>query len=153
MHISMTSEAQFGLESFALASTYIESRNLTLSILFGCSSERITRVHNLLLGAESAIKHPYLMLGVSAELQLARLQDLVWDKARKCLETTRMLEATMQDQSATQNASSPESEITWDLIDRVCRNRDELQRAEEEVKATKRQLSKALPPALRSSID
>ena len=43
-----------------------------------------------------------------------------------------------------------EMEISSDLISLVRTTRDESKRAEEEVNATKRQLWKALPPALRS---
>jgi hypothetical protein len=149
MHIAMTSA--LGPNNFAIASTHVERVHLTLAIMIGCSREQIKRVGELVRGSEDAIRHPLLMLGICAELQLDRLKELVLDTVTMGLETTRRLEATRDDTTGP-TAHQHRGEITWDLINQVRTRRDKSKRAEEEVKATKRQLSKALPPALGSLI-
>jgi hypothetical protein len=152
MHIATTSA--LGPDTFALASTHIDCANLTLAIMIGCSVKQIKRVEDLLRRSEDAIKHPLLMLGICAELQLDRLKKLVTEKVTECLETTRGLAATRREEAEqSRDAHTPKVEITWDIINRVRTCRDESKRAEEEVKATKRQLSKALPPAFGSFVD
>jgi hypothetical protein len=150
MHIAMASA--LGPNNFAIASTHVERVHLTLAIMIGCSKKQIKRVQELVQGSEDAIRHPLLMLGICAELQLDRLKELVLDTVTKGLETTRRLEATRDDTTGP-NAHQHRGEITWDLINQVRARRDKSKRAEEEVKTTKRQLSKALPPALGSLID
>ncbi|KAH7333217.1 hypothetical protein BKA65DRAFT_41432 [Rhexocercosporidium sp. MPI-PUGE-AT-0058] len=139
MQIATTSTQ--GPDTFAFASTHIDRAHLTLAVMIGCSVKQINRVRNLLEGAELAIQHPLLMLGICAELQLDRLKKLVEDKVTECLETTRLLEATRQ------------GGITWVLINKVRACRDGSKRAEEEVNATKRQLAKALPSDFASSVE
>ncbi|KAI8631706.1 hypothetical protein F5Y19DRAFT_402314 [Xylariaceae sp. FL1651] len=142
MHVVM-SNAQ-GPDAFAVASTHFENAKLTLAIMIGCSVKQMKRVKKLLEGSEDGITHPLLMLGICAELQLERLKNIVNDKVKKCETTTRKLEASRLGGTA--------QEITWDLINEVRSSRDEIKRAEEEVKATKRQLTKALPPTLSSML-
>jgi hypothetical protein len=133
--------APLGSGAFAMASTHIDCKNLTLAIMIGCTRKQIDRVCELLENAEDAIRHPLLTLGICAELHLDRLKGLVNDKVTKCLRTTLDLAKTHRHQ------------ITWEIIDQVRTRRDESKRAEEEVKATKRQLLKALPPAVSSFIE
>ncbi|PMD48055.1 hypothetical protein L207DRAFT_559805 [Hyaloscypha variabilis F] len=156
MHIAMTSS--LGPNNFAIASTHVERVHLTLAIMIGCSKGQIKRVQELVQGSEDAIRHPLLMLGICAELLLDRLKELVSDAVTKGLETTRnyiylyTLEAT-RDDTTRPNAYQHKGDVTWDLINQVRARRDQSRRVEEEVKTTKRQLSKALPPALGSLID
>lgn len=151
MQIATTSTQ--GPDTFALASTHIDRSHLTLAVMIGCSVKQINRVRSLLEGAELAITHPLLMLGICAELQLDRLKNLVEDKVTECLETTRLLEATRREVDPSQDTHRFKGEITWGLINKVRACRDGSKRAEEEVNATKRQLAKALPPDFASSVE
>jgi hypothetical protein len=151
MQIATTSTQ--GPDTFALASTHVDHAHLTLAVMIGCSVKQINRVRNLLEGAELAIKHPLLMLGICAELQLDRLKKLVEDKVTECLETTRLLEDTRRKVDPSQDTHRFKGEITWGLINKVRACRDGSKRAEEEVNATKRQLAKALPSDFASSVE
>jgi hypothetical protein len=150
MHIAMSSA--IGPNNFAIASTHVERKHLTLGIMIGCSQQQIKRVHELVEGSEDAIKHPLLMLGICAELQLDRLKELVLYTVTEGLKTTRAVEA-VGDDTPKSDPQQHGGEITRSLINQVRACRYKSKRAEEEVRATKRQLSKALPPALGSLID
>jgi hypothetical protein len=145
--------SRLGPDAFALASTHLEKSKLTLAIIIGCSVKQMTRVESLLRGSEDAIRHPLLMLGICAELQLGRLRKLVIDEAMKCQITTRSLERCGETQTPNDAHKATNQEITWALINEVRANRDGIKRAGEEVRATKRQLYKALPPALVSLLN
>ncbi|KAH8810715.1 hypothetical protein F5884DRAFT_259217 [Xylogone sp. PMI_703] len=134
-------------ESFALASTHFNRTNLTLAIMIGCSVKQMKRVEELIEGSEDVINHPLLVLGICAELQLDRLEKLVDDKVTESLGITRLIQA-IRLQEAGQNR-----EITGTFIDKVHTCRDESKRAGEEVKATKRQLTKALSLSVELSED
>jgi hypothetical protein len=147
MHTAMTNIQ--GPDTFALASTHFSRANLTVAVMIGCSVAQMRRVESLLRGTERAIGHPLLMLGIYAELQLDRLRKLVKDSGAKCVETTRRLE----NEAPHDLHDATRKKITWDLINEVRAVRAESKSAEEEVRATKRQLSKALPPAVNKRLN
>ena len=146
MQIAMTSPQSH--DDFALASTHFENAKLTLAIMIGCSMEQIRKVHRLIESAEDCITHPFLMLGICGELHLDRLKKLVSDRVTECNEIIRELERL---QKKGHDAQKPiELKVVSSLIAKFRERRVKCKRAEEEVKTTKRQLFKALPPKLRT---
>ncbi|KAK3305298.1 uncharacterized protein B0T15DRAFT_493474 [Chaetomium strumarium] len=63
--------------SFSLSCTYFEDSKLSLAVLYGCDFRQTMRVTELLETSPEVASHPWLMVGVFAELQLNRMQDLV----------------------------------------------------------------------------
>lgn len=127
-------------DSFALASTHFCENRLTLAVMFGCSSEQIGKVKNLLEGREDAVGTELLMLGICAELHLDRLRNLAFGWSKECYKSKDDLEKRNQ------------QTLDWDLIKKVGVDRAETKKAEEEIKATKRQLYKALPSVMRTRL-
>ncbi|EPE35037.1 hypothetical protein GLAREA_10732 [Glarea lozoyensis ATCC 20868] len=122
--------------------------------MMGCSQNQIEKVQELLKFSEKGIKHSLLMIGICAELHLDRLTTLVGKYKAKCKEAIELInpsntETILEEHSNTEKEEThldgPRREITWDFIEKVRFNRDQSKRAEEEVRATQRQLEKALP--------
>lgn len=128
-------------DNFALASTHFRDKHFTFAVMFGCSADQIKKVKDLLEGREDAIGKQLLMLGICAELHLDRLRDLVFKCSAECYNSKDDLERRNQ------------QTLDWDLIKKVGIDRAKTKKAEEEIKATKRQLYKALPPAIRMRLN
>jgi hypothetical protein len=146
MHVFTTSRA--GPDPFAVASTYIESAKMTLAIMIGCSARQVDKVQESINCTEDAIRHPLLILGICTELQLKRLESLVEDRALSCFRTMRKFEEA--------NRLGPNRKYNGDipkLISDVCYSREAIKIASDEIKATKRQLIKALPSSLNSAMN
>jgi hypothetical protein len=154
MQMGMTKTGNGDNTPFALASTHVTSAKATFAIIFGCSDEQVEKVHSLLERSDEGIKHSLLMIGICAELHLDRLKTLVDNKVFQCAKTTRLIDPGEASGTHHDDGSAePKREITWDLIERVRRSRNESKRAEEEVKATTRQLRIALPDSLLQRLD
>ncbi|KAH9897539.1 hypothetical protein F4778DRAFT_783117 [Xylariomycetidae sp. FL2044] len=93
---------------------------------------------------DDAVLSPHLLLGTTAELHLKRLEELVRQQENQCGNVTLSLETLLD--STAQRQSSDQG-ITSDLIAEIKTSRAESKKVEEEIKATKRQLEKVLPPA------
>ena len=152
MHIAMTDSED--KDAFALASTYIDSRYFTLTVMFGCSRDQVERVSELLHNAEDGVTHPLLMLGIVGELQLGRLKDRVDEQVLACFRATRQFQYLYRRRAAShrhKHRSIPD--VPSKIISDVCKHRNGSNRVEQEIKTVKRQLLKALPPLIRSFID
>lgn len=69
-------------QAFAVAATHFESCQFTFSIMVGCTDDQINNVKRLVAGWQDASGHPLLMLGICAELELNRLENLIGKQRR-----------------------------------------------------------------------
>jgi hypothetical protein len=134
---------QDDLQAFAMAATHIESINLTLAVMVGCSDDQIKTVKNLVSGWSDAISHPLLMLGICAELELNRLED----KVAVHTMAYGVLKSKIEDESTTRSRDR----FSWELIKQVRLIRED-SKPVEEVDATKSQLEKACGPAIEAVV-
>ncbi|KAI0893405.1 hypothetical protein F4806DRAFT_505072, partial [Annulohypoxylon nitens] len=139
MHTAVTNP-DFGESPFAMASTHFENRNLTLGVMFGCSDDQVERIQNLINTWEDAMEHPFLMLGISAQLQLDRIVTMVTTSYNDYLEILKKVEKEAQGKG--------KDRFSWATINEVRSTREKGKMVEEEVQETKRQLSKARQSAL-----
>ncbi|KAH7311314.1 hypothetical protein B0I35DRAFT_63030 [Stachybotrys elegans] len=137
MHTFMTSSEL--KNNFAVSSSHFDPRCLSLSVVLGASKDQVDRVEELLNASDGVIGHPYLMLGICAELVLFWLQDNVEATVDECIRTTRKMSTEAR------NFGDGTELPDWDLINQVRFNRTRSHQVEEEVKTTKRYLSKILP--------
>ncbi|OTB15131.1 hypothetical protein K445DRAFT_318518 [Daldinia sp. EC12] len=123
-------------DSFAIAATHFEKKKLTLAAIFCCSDEQIRMIRGLVNINHDAIGHPFLMLSIYIELQYERLVDMI---------RTRHLQFDhLMGEKAFQEAKEVKDRFSWETIHKVRSTREAIRKAEEEVEATKLQLSKAL---------
>ncbi|KAI2777414.1 hypothetical protein F4815DRAFT_481413 [Daldinia loculata] len=123
-------------ESFAMAATHFEKQNLTLAVMFCCSDEQIRRIQGLVNIHQDAIGHPLLMLSIYVELQYDRLCTMISKRHWQY--------DTLMGEKAFQEAKEVKDRFSWETIHKVRSTREAIRKAEEEVEATKLQLSKAL---------
>ncbi|KAI0849269.1 hypothetical protein F5Y00DRAFT_261739 [Daldinia vernicosa] len=141
MHTAVTNP-DFDENSFAMAGTHFDRKNTTLGVMFSCSDSQIYRIKGLVNTWKDAIGHPLLMLGIYAELQLDRLVTMVnkrYDEYQK-----------LMDDVESEAANDAKDRFSWKTIRTVRLNREESKKVEEEVEATKLQLSKACSSALKT---
>jgi hypothetical protein len=62
--------------SISLSCTYFAASKLSLAVIYGCTPGQVHRVEQLLEGCSEVASHPLLMVGVFAELQFKRMEDL-----------------------------------------------------------------------------
>ncbi|KAI1853179.1 hypothetical protein JX266_001885 [Neoarthrinium moseri] len=138
MHTVMTNQSD--TQAYAMAATHIACKKLTLAVMIGCSDAQIRIVKRLVKGWSDAIGHPLLMLGVCAELELNRLEDLVGAQTQRYVELMASIEA--------ERVSAGHHGFSWELIQRVRATREASKKAEEEVDTARSQLEKAHKPAI-----
>ncbi|KAI0593287.1 hypothetical protein F4775DRAFT_578469 [Biscogniauxia sp. FL1348] len=143
MHTAVTNP-DFDEGSFAMAATHFEKKNLTLAVMFGCSDDQIMRIQGLVNTSEGAKKHPLLMLGIYAELQLDRLVAMV-EKSYK--EYEKLVEDLERQLAGDVEERNP---FSWKTIREVRLTREAGKKVEAEVETTKLQLSKACSSALQT---
>ncbi|KAK3356675.1 hypothetical protein B0T25DRAFT_137765 [Lasiosphaeria hispida] len=124
------------LNNIAISSTHFKSSNLTLAVIYGCDGEQMERIKQLLAASPEVRGHPLLMVGVFAELQRDRLEDLV-------LETEKQLD-TLFSQLGVNKPDIPKHSLTWDLSRQLRSVRLRAKKVEEEAKTTKGELSKMI---------
>ncbi|KAI8627376.1 hypothetical protein F5Y19DRAFT_442861 [Xylariaceae sp. FL1651] len=122
------------IKGFAFASTHFESRRFTYAVMVGCSDDQIVNVKRLVSLFRDSNEHPLLMLGIFAELELRRLEDLIRLQKKDYID----LKARLDGEPHIQNAP----QFSWDMIQEVLKTRDKFQDIEEEVEIAKRQLEK-----------
>jgi hypothetical protein len=115
--------------SFGFASTTVDSK-LAFAIVFGCSDNQQTRVHELLEDADPMILHPLVMLSICAELHLDRLEELVKMKARD----SESLKTVLMD-----------GDISRQHLEELRKHRYESAIAQQEITMTQREFSEVLP--------
>ncbi|KAI1179651.1 hypothetical protein F4777DRAFT_600438 [Nemania sp. FL0916] len=130
MQVGTTTPA--ATEGYAFASTHFESQRFTYAIMVGCSVAQIDKVRKLLSSFEDSSKHPLLMLGIFAELELRRLEELVSRQKGSYNYLIKRLEG--------QQGGTSTSRFSWDVVRDVLETRDEFQSAEAEIEAAKRQM-------------
>lgn len=144
IQIGMTpSDVQDG---FFLASTHFDSRKFTSAIMIGCSDTQIQNVIRLVRDFNDVHRHPLFMLGIFAELQLRRLEDLVTilrrDHGKLSQELLKAGDSGNTANNQTYILRPKESKFSWDQIKKVLSIRDELQEAQAELETSKRQLER-----------
>ena len=136
----MTSDDSTFKQNFALSATHFDRKGLTVMVVLGATDQQVRKVRRLLSNNLEVIGHPFVMLGLGAELLLQRLKKMVNDAVDDCIETTRSMRPHALSLSRT---PSPNQIISF--MDRVQTNRRMSQQIEEEVKLTKAYLNKELP--------
>ena len=132
-------------QAFAVAATHFESCEFTFSIMVGCTDDQINNVKRLVAGWQDASGHPLLMLGICAELELNRLENLI---GKQRLAYQGLMEKIEDDA-----VSVGHDRFSWELIKEVRSIRDESKTVEEETETTKLQLSKAILPGIKTLLD
>jgi hypothetical protein len=125
-------------DSFAISSTHFEDKYLDLVVVLGSTNEQVDLAQKLLGLACEGHGHPYLALGLSAELLLRRLEGIVEETVNDCVEATRAMPTLRQDLAT-----------SWKSINQVRELRVRSKQVEEEVKKTQRCLESILPARLR----
>lgn len=120
--------------SLAMSSTYFEKSKLTVAVIFGCSPEQMHRVECLLARSPEVKSHPFLTVGIFAELHKDRMQDVVKSAVAECDVATMQL--------GLDRDSPPVAERDFKLNKRLRECRLRMKVAEEEVRATKGLLQK-----------
>lgn len=108
--------------------------------MVGCTDDQINNVKRLVAGWQDASGHPLLMLGICAELELNRLENLI-GKQRRAYEN-------LMEKIEDNGVSIGHDRFSWELIKEVRSIRDESKTVEEETETTKLQLSKAILPGI-----
>ncbi len=62
-------------EHIAMSCTYFVASRLSLAVLYGCASDDVRRVNQLLKKSPEVASHPLLMAGIFAELALSRWEN------------------------------------------------------------------------------
>ena len=132
-------------QAFAVAATHFESCRFTFSIMVGCTDDQISNVKRLVTGWQDASGHPLLMLGICAELELNRLENLIGKQRR---DYEKLMEKIEDDA-----VSIRHDRFSWELIKEVRSIRETSKKVEEETETTKLQLSKAILPAIATLSD
>ena len=113
--------------------------------MVGCTDDQINNVKRLVAGWQDASGHPLLMLGICAELELNRLENLI---GKQRLAYQGLMEKIEDDA-----VSVGHDRFSWELIKEVRSIRDESKTVEEETETTKLQLSKAILPGIKTLLD
>jgi hypothetical protein len=132
-------------QAFAVAATHFDSCRFTFSIMVGCTDDQISNVKRLVAGWQDASGHPLLMLGICAELELNRLENLI---GKQRLAYENLMEKIEDDA-----VGIGHDRFSWKLIKEVRSIRDESKKVEEETETTKLQLSKAILPGIATLLD
>ncbi|KAJ2991658.1 hypothetical protein NUW58_g2437 [Xylaria curta] len=149
VHMQIGTTAPEATGSFAFASTHFESRRFTSAVVFGCSRNQIRDVKRLVSSFRHTNRHPLLMLGIFAELELRRIEKVMSARLRDYMH----LKTNLQDAAERFGVASrqryyrPRDEkhfslFSWDTVKQFLTIRDQLQDAEEEIEAAKRHLDK-----------
>ncbi|KAI0108201.1 hypothetical protein F4814DRAFT_441751 [Daldinia grandis] len=139
MHTAVANP-DFNENSFAIAATHFDKKNITLAAMFSCSEEQILRIRGLVDTWKDAIGHPLLMLGIYAELQLDRLGAMVNTRYGAYEVLMELVKKEVEKKGG--------DRFGWEMIDTVRSNREDSKKVEEEIKTTRLQLSKACSSAL-----
>lgn len=121
-------------EGFAVSTSHFKQAKLTLAVVLGATEQQVGRIEFLLRNADEAIGHPLLMLGLSAELLLDLLTDLIEHMRDKCIQVTRKCREMLNDTSSQGTDYAMEVETI----------RSETSHLDEEVQTSKQSLQKAL---------
>ncbi|KAI1109797.1 hypothetical protein F5Y14DRAFT_431134 [Nemania sp. NC0429] len=151
MQVGMTPSN--ALDAFCFASTHFESKRFTSAVMIGCSEKQIELVGKYVSLLGDSYRHPLLMVGIFAELQLKRFEQVVSKLKtdhRKLRE--ELLNAKDDGNAANDGAYGVQpdgtmAKFSWDLIKKVLSTHDELQEVQAEIELEKRQLERACTQA------
>lgn len=119
------------LGSFSLSCTYFNAPKLTLAVFYSCNSTQLRRITQLLRGSPEVASHPLLMVGVFAELQLNRMEEVVSRVHTYCDFNTRVFALNWDPNRATLIKN-----LSLRLRDGIIKSRE----AEEEMRTVRAQL-------------
>lgn len=117
--------------SISMSCTYFSKPKLSLAVIYGCDSNQLRRVTRLLRESPEVATHPLLMVGIFAELQLNRIENLVMSTNRDSDTNIRAFE---------NHWSSNKSLMIRELNNRLRNGVLKANEAAEEIRAAKAQL-------------
>ncbi|KAK3995725.1 hypothetical protein QBC44DRAFT_319284 [Cladorrhinum sp. PSN332] len=131
-------------QSISFSSTYFTKSKTSCGVLFNCDSDQKDLVCRLLEASPEVSNHPFLVLGLYAELQRDRMQKLVMG-----VQTIRdiTMACLRMDRAQTSSASI----ITWQLSNQLRQGIARAKEAEEIINDTKRHFEKITKYVAKSS--
>ncbi|KAK4448663.1 hypothetical protein QBC34DRAFT_406555 [Podospora aff. communis PSN243] len=69
--------------NIAISSTHFTKSQLTLAVIYGCNEDQMKKVQRLLEASPGVRAHPFLMVGIFAELQRDRIEALVREEEKE----------------------------------------------------------------------
>ncbi|KAK3320370.1 hypothetical protein B0T19DRAFT_488480 [Cercophora scortea] len=126
--------------TIGISSTYFRDLKLTAAAIYGCDEGQMERVEALLRASPEVRSHPLLMVGVFAELQRDRLEEMV---DGVIAESDAIVMSLPVDSKSTERAGK-KKEFSRNLNRRLRQCRVDIKEVEEELKSTKAQLRKMI---------
>jgi gas vesicle protein len=127
-------------DDIALSTTYLPASGQTFAVLYGCNESQKAEIVNRITNSEDAVCHPFLIVGLFAELEKKRLSKALDRVDEDYFRRTRRI-------SAGTNLGSDISRLQDDDISELRGMCDESESLATEMKAVKRQLEKMVNEA------